>query len=318
MKNQEKANLRKMTTLSLGNKNLTEPLKQKEGRRAELQHQLKAYAKDKLALKNLIARSRMLEETLKEAHTSHRQLSDKAVRAQRERDELYARFSQGVKDIKQKSEYKNVVGGSPPLVVGGGRTMGAAVVICAGARGLRGRFYSHAQDFDVPDDSLMHGHIKQCDPTGWRVCVIWQQPYLPKPKKGEVDPFYDACAGYLGMKEHALMLEHRSLYPYGLNDDFYGISMKAIFRAPFPQFDAPIVFKCFTVPLQSFISGKLKGSSDGFSIGAFPVAPAPPPEGPASPRPLPGSGSPSPSPLPDPPSPHTCTYDYCRRPWGRQ
>ena len=52
-----------------------------------------------------------MDDELKEAHTSHRQLSDKAARAERERDELYTRFAQGVKDIKHKSEYKNVVGG---------------------------------------------------------------------------------------------------------------------------------------------------------------------------------------------------------------
>jgi len=109
MKEQERLNVRKMQTLTVGNKNLAEPLKQKEQMRQELQHQLKSYGKDKLALKNLTARAVQLEENIKEANSSWRTLEEKFSKVEKERDELYGKFSKGVKEIKKKSEYRNVV-----------------------------------------------------------------------------------------------------------------------------------------------------------------------------------------------------------------
>merc|ERR1719472_610266 len=61
MRAKEKANQKKMHQLTIENRQLTEPLAQKEKLRAELQEQLKYCAKDKMALKNLRARRGQLE-----------------------------------------------------------------------------------------------------------------------------------------------------------------------------------------------------------------------------------------------------------------
>merc|ERR1712196_156037 len=62
MKQREKQNQRKMHELTVENKRLTEPLAQKEELRAKLQDDLKSYNKDKMALRNLKARSVQLDE----------------------------------------------------------------------------------------------------------------------------------------------------------------------------------------------------------------------------------------------------------------
>lgn len=109
MKTQERENTRRMQGLTVGNRQLAEPLKQKEAVRKELEHQLKSYAKDKLALKNLSSRSGTLESLLKEANADWRGLEEKFMTVEGERNELYEKFASAVREIKKKSEYKNVV-----------------------------------------------------------------------------------------------------------------------------------------------------------------------------------------------------------------
>merc|ERR1712054_262033 len=87
----------------------TEPLAQKEKARAELQEQLKYCAKDKMALKNLRARSTQLEEKMKEAKQEYRSIEEKFLKTEKERDDLYRRFQKGVREIQRKAEFKNVV-----------------------------------------------------------------------------------------------------------------------------------------------------------------------------------------------------------------
>merc|ERR1712193_416089 len=100
MRAKEKANQKKMNQLTIDNKQLTEPLAQKEKARAELQEQLKSYAKDKMALKNLRARSAQLEEKMKEAKQDYRSVEEKFIKTEKERDDLYRRFQKGVKEIQ--------------------------------------------------------------------------------------------------------------------------------------------------------------------------------------------------------------------------
>merc|ERR1712224_644732 len=109
MRAKEKANQKKMHQLTIDNKNLTEPLAQKEKARAELQEQLKYCAKDKMALKTLRARRGQLEEKMKEAKQEYRSLEEKFLKTEKERDDLYRRFQKGVKEIQRKAEFKNVV-----------------------------------------------------------------------------------------------------------------------------------------------------------------------------------------------------------------
>merc|ERR1719456_866149 len=109
MRAKEKANQKKMHQLTIENRQLTEPLAQKEKLRAELQEQLKSYQKDKMALRNLRARSGQLEERIKEAKQDYWGSEDKFRKQEKERDDLQRRFNRGVKEIRRKAEFKNVV-----------------------------------------------------------------------------------------------------------------------------------------------------------------------------------------------------------------
>ena len=68
-----------------------------------------SYGKDKLALKNLVARAQMLDTEIKESNANWRTANDKFAKTEKERDELYHEFAKGVADLKKRSEYKNVV-----------------------------------------------------------------------------------------------------------------------------------------------------------------------------------------------------------------
>lgn len=109
MRAKEKQNQKKMHQLTLENKQLTEPLAQKERQRAELEEALKASDKDKLALVNLRARNVQLEEKTKDAKTELRMKKDRMGRLERDRDDLQRRFGKSVKEIKRKAEFKNIL-----------------------------------------------------------------------------------------------------------------------------------------------------------------------------------------------------------------
>jgi hypothetical protein len=109
MRQKEKQNQKKMSALTIENKNLTEPLAQKERIRRDLEDQLKSYNKDKMALRNLKARSIQLEERIKETKGDCRNNEERLRKLEKERDELQRRFQKSVRDIRRKSEFKNVV-----------------------------------------------------------------------------------------------------------------------------------------------------------------------------------------------------------------
>lgn len=109
MKEREKQNQEKMLLLTADNKNLTEPLAEKVRVRQGLEEQLKTYPKDKMALRNLKARSIQLEERAKEAKGEYRSIEEKFTKLEKERDDLQRRFQKSVRDIRRKSEFKNVV-----------------------------------------------------------------------------------------------------------------------------------------------------------------------------------------------------------------
>merc|ERR1711988_550598 len=46
---------------------------------------------------------------MKEAKSEFRSLEDKHGKCERERDDLYRRFSKGVREIRRKAEFKNIV-----------------------------------------------------------------------------------------------------------------------------------------------------------------------------------------------------------------
>merc|ERR1711881_480649 len=50
-----------------------------------------------------------LEERIKEAKQDYRGVEDRFRKQEKERDDLYRRFHKGVKEIRRKAEFKNVV-----------------------------------------------------------------------------------------------------------------------------------------------------------------------------------------------------------------
>merc|ERR1712039_513844 len=76
----------------------------------ELEEKLKSYTKDKMALKNLKAHFKQLEEHTTEAKQEYRATEEKYRKLEKERDDLYRRFTKAVRDIQRKAELgKNAV-----------------------------------------------------------------------------------------------------------------------------------------------------------------------------------------------------------------
>merc|ERR1711990_876233 len=72
MKEREKKNQKRMALLTQENKDLSEPLAKKLEEQRELEEKLKSYTKDKMALKNLKAHHKQLEEHAQEAKQEYR------------------------------------------------------------------------------------------------------------------------------------------------------------------------------------------------------------------------------------------------------
>merc|ERR1712217_346437 len=110
MKDREKKNQKKMQVLTQENKDLSEPLAKKQEEQRELEERLKSYAKDKMALKNLRAHYKQLEERTTEAKQEYRTTEEKYRKKEKERDDLYKRFQKAVREIARKAELgKNTV-----------------------------------------------------------------------------------------------------------------------------------------------------------------------------------------------------------------
>merc|ERR1711920_271546 len=104
MKEREKRNQKKMQFLTQENKDLSEPLAKKLEEQRELEEKLKSYTKDKLALKNLKAHYKQLEEHTTEAKLEYRATEEKYRKLEKERDDLYRRFQKAVREIQRKAE----------------------------------------------------------------------------------------------------------------------------------------------------------------------------------------------------------------------
>lgn len=110
MKDREKKNQKKMQVLTQENKDLSEPLAKKQEEQRELEERLKSYAKDKMALRNLRAHFKQLEERATEAKQEYRTTEEKYRKKEKERDDLYRRFQKAVREIARKAELgKNAV-----------------------------------------------------------------------------------------------------------------------------------------------------------------------------------------------------------------
>lgn len=110
MKEREKKNQKKMTFLTQENKDLSEPLANRLEEQREFEEKLKSYTKDKLALKNLKAHFKQLEEKTSEAKQEYRATEEKFRKLEKERDDLYRRFQKAVRETNRRAELgKNAV-----------------------------------------------------------------------------------------------------------------------------------------------------------------------------------------------------------------
>merc|ERR1712187_668595 len=100
----------RMAVLTQENKDLSEPLANKPEEQRELEEKLKSYTKDKMALKNLKAHFKQLEERTTEAKQEYRSTEEKYRKLEKERDDLYRRFQKAVREISRKAELgKNTI-----------------------------------------------------------------------------------------------------------------------------------------------------------------------------------------------------------------
>merc|ERR1719463_226764 len=104
MREREKKNQKRMQLLTQENKDLSEPLARKLEEQRELEEKLKSYTKDKMALKNLKAHHKQLEEHTTEAKQEYRATEEKYRKLEKERDDLYRRFQKAVREIQRKAE----------------------------------------------------------------------------------------------------------------------------------------------------------------------------------------------------------------------
>jgi len=110
MKEKEKKNQKRMQLLTQQNKDLAEPLTKKLEFQRELEEKLKSYTKDKMALKNLKAHNKQLEEHTADAKQEYRGTEERYRRLEKEREDLYKRFQKAVREIQRKAELgKNAV-----------------------------------------------------------------------------------------------------------------------------------------------------------------------------------------------------------------
>jgi len=104
MREREKTNQKRMALLTQENKDLSEPLLKKQEEQRELEEKLKSYTKDKMALKNLKAHNKQLEEKIGEAKSDYRGTEEKFRKIEKERDDLYRRFQKAVREIQRRAE----------------------------------------------------------------------------------------------------------------------------------------------------------------------------------------------------------------------
>ncbi|NXT28656.1 DRC4 protein, partial [Syrrhaptes paradoxus] len=109
MKKREQQLEKEKAEVLLRNKQLTEPLQQAQERVVELQKKLAHYDKDKEALTNAKAQLRVTQKELKDLRWEHEVLEQRFSKVQAERDELYQKFTRAIREVQQKTGFKNLL-----------------------------------------------------------------------------------------------------------------------------------------------------------------------------------------------------------------
>ena len=98
-----------MYDISQENKRLSEPLTVAVSEVADLRAQLKDREKDKLSLRNARARLVVMKEQYESLASDQEELKQKYDETVKRRDDLYDTFTDTVKEVQAKSDFKNLV-----------------------------------------------------------------------------------------------------------------------------------------------------------------------------------------------------------------
>ena len=98
-----------MYDIAQENKRLSEPLSAAVAEVADLRAQLKDQEKDRLSLRNAKARLIVMENQLQQMAVDQAELKQKYDQAESKRDGLYDTFTNTVKEVQAKSDFKNLV-----------------------------------------------------------------------------------------------------------------------------------------------------------------------------------------------------------------
>ena len=109
MKKKAVANQKLMHDISQENHRLKEPLTIAVAEVADLRSQLKDREKDRLSLRNAKARLNVLESQLGTLRGEHAGTAAEYSSVEKERDELFNSFEASVKQVQQKTDFRNIV-----------------------------------------------------------------------------------------------------------------------------------------------------------------------------------------------------------------
>lgn len=91
------------------NKKLEIPLNEIKDKRNELKKQLATYEKDQMSLRNAKAQYIVLKKKVLDFEVMKKELDEKMEKADREKNDMYAKFEIAVEQLKSKAEYKNTL-----------------------------------------------------------------------------------------------------------------------------------------------------------------------------------------------------------------
>ncbi|XP_045675185.1 dynein regulatory complex subunit 4 isoform X3 [Phyllostomus hastatus] len=109
MRKKEEHLEKEMQEVSSQNRRLAEPLTKAREEMNEMRRKLGDHKRDKQILVCTKARLKVTEKDLKSLQWEHEVLEQRFVQVQRERDELYGKFTAAILDVQQKTGLRNLV-----------------------------------------------------------------------------------------------------------------------------------------------------------------------------------------------------------------
>ena len=86
---------------------LQKPLAKAKHNRDILKKQLATYDKDEMALRNAKARLKVLKKRVKDIKTERKELEEKFIKVEKEKDDMYKKYEIAIEQLKNRSDYKN-------------------------------------------------------------------------------------------------------------------------------------------------------------------------------------------------------------------